>query len=111
MSTAACLKSNKADLAQKNSIFLLVTAHTNISELDYSFKFQDSDMVFSIIQAGREVLGGTPIGSQGKFEVFEEISQKTGAFVKQPSYNDKVGDCIIYGRPSLKHALGSLRVG
>ncbi|KAL1966462.1 hypothetical protein VTN77DRAFT_4384 [Rasamsonia byssochlamydoides] len=48
-----------------------------------------------IIQAGREVLGGTPVGTEGKFEVFEQISQKTGAFVKQPSYNDK--DVSLWG--------------
>lgn len=32
--------------------------------------------------------------AQGRFEAFEDISQKTGTFVKAPSYNQQVVSAI-----------------
>ncbi|KAE8376290.1 hypothetical protein BDV26DRAFT_282750 [Aspergillus bertholletiae] len=35
--------------------------------------------------------------TQGRHEVFEDISKRTGAYVKPPSYNDK--DILLWGKP------------
>jgi hypothetical protein len=75
-------------------------AHTNTSKEAPAERGHHTNDSYRILQAGKDIFGMNP-SYQGRFDVFEQISQKTGAFVKQPAYNDKVYVKLAYEKHSL----------
>ena len=54
-------------------------------------------MAYRFFGVARSTLSAkSPAASQGRHEVFEDISKRTGAYVKPPSYTDKVGHLAVY---------------
>ncbi|KAF4160268.1 hypothetical protein CNMCM6936_004009 [Aspergillus lentulus] len=64
----------------------------NLPALFGSMKYE----FFGVAKA--TIYGRSSHASQGRHEVFEEISKKTGAFVKPPAYTDQV--ISLWGEPS-----------
>ncbi|KAE8364209.1 hypothetical protein BDV27DRAFT_172493 [Aspergillus caelatus] len=77
-------KSNWRAGSEPSAIFNLPTSFG-------SFKYEFFGVARSTLS------GKSPAATQGRHEVFEEISRRTGAYVKPPSYTDKV--IQLWGKP------------
>jgi hypothetical protein len=71
--------------------FQLFLVCLSASKFFQSFRSSNTEQFPRFFEVGKEVLGGYNTG-RGRLEVFDALSRKTGAYVKPPSYNDKVRD-------------------
>ncbi|OXV08262.1 hypothetical protein Egran_03978 [Elaphomyces granulatus] len=74
-----------------------------IGDLDLNQQVESIISVFGALkreffEVGKEVLSGYNAGNRGRLEVFDALAKKTGAYVKPPSYNDKV--IKLWGEPA-----------